>query len=170
MKTIKLISLTFIVLLLFSNCKKETGPKGDTGPAGPAGPAGSSGIKNDQVFTFTTSTSSWNAINWPYNYLETTFSITAITNAVLTTGDVHVYTSDNGGTSWTALPYSFITSQYSYIIKSGQVLIDITMTNGNMPTAPGAQVYKIVVFPPAFVKQHPDINYSNYNEVENYIN
>lgn len=150
------MSLALIGLLLFTNCKKDTGPKGDTGLAEPAG---SSGIKSDQVYTFTTTTSSWNAINWRYNYLETTFSITAITNAVLTTGDVHVYVSDNSGTSWTALPYSFITNQYSYILKSGQLLIDITMTNGNLPTAPGTQMYKVVVIPPAFVKDHPDINY-----------
>lgn len=149
MKTItKILSTCLLCILVLGSCKKQEGPKGDTGAAGTNGTSGVSGIKPDQVFTFTTSTTSWNPVTWPYNYQEATFSIPSITAAVLSGGDVRVYKGDGTGTSWTALPYSFFTTQYSYVVKTGQVLINVTLDNASLPSNPGVQDYKVVVLPP----------------------
>lgn len=165
-KQIRIFGITLLSLMLMANCKKETGPKGETGPAGATG---TTGIKGDQVFTFTTSASSWNAVTWPYSYQETSFPISAINSSVVSGGDVRVYLGDATASAWTALPYSFITNQYSYIVKTGQVDVNVTLSNANMPPNPGTQIYKVIVLPPAFIKNHPDLDMNDFKQVEYFI-
>lgn len=164
MITMKQITiLTILCLLTLAACKKETtGPKGETGATGATGPAGNS---NMQVQTFTTSTSSWTINTWPYNYAEVVFSIPAITSTVVSNGDVRVFVLDGNGTAWQSLPYSFLSSQYNFKYKIGELIIDNTLYNNAVPSNPGIQQFKVVIVPPGFIKNNPDINWNNYNEV-----
>ncbi len=165
--TSKIIAVLLLSTLFIAGCKKTTGPKGDTGATGPAGPSGTSSM---QVMTFTTATGDWTLYNWPYNYQEAVLSVSGITSSVVTSGDVRVYMMDASSTSWIGMPYSFVTNQYSYKYKSGQVILNLTLSNAGTPANPGVQQFKVVVMPPAFMANHPDVDWNDYNSVQKYLN
>ncbi len=161
--------LLFSSLLNFSCKKAETGPKGDTGAAGATGaqgPQGTPGTSNMQIQTFTTTTASWISYSWPYEYIETVLNVPAITSTVVANGDVRVYVLDAAGTSWMGMPYSFFSYQYNYKYKVSQVVIDYTIYNNGAPVNPGVQQFKVVIFPPAFIKNNSDIDFNDYSKVK----
>ncbi len=137
----KIIAVLILSIFFISGCKKTEGPKGDTGPAGPSGSA------SMQVTTFTTATVDWTLYSWPYNYQEAVLTVPGITSAVVTSGDVRVYMFDVATSSWIGMPYSFVTNQYSYKYKSGQVILNLTLSNSGSPANPGVQQFKVVVVP-----------------------
>jgi len=165
--TSKIIAVFLFSTLLIAGCKKTAGPKGDTGATGPAGSSSATGM---QVTTFTTAAVDWTLISWPYNYQEATLSVPGITSTVVTSGDVRVYMLDASTNSWIGMPYSFVTNQYSYKYKSGQVIINLTLSNAGIPGNPGAQQFKVVVTPPEFIFKNPAINWSDFNSIEKYLN
>ena len=162
--SLKIISVLLLSTIFIAGCKKTTGPKGDTGPAGP------SGSSTMQVTTFTTATGDWTSYSWPYNYQEAVLSVPGITSSVVTSGDVRVYMMDASTSSWIGMPYSFVTNQYSYKYKSGQVILNLTLSNAAAPANPGVQQFKVVVVPSAFIKNNPDVNWNDYYSVQNYLN
>ncbi len=165
-KTITSLTTVFAGLALtlgltFSSCKK-----GDTGPAGPQGPAGTNGtngVANIQTGTVTTNNASWSFDNTDNSY-NATLTFGAITQSVVEKGTVQVFIGDGTGQEWAALPFSYSIVQYNYSFKSGQVIISVTLSNGNAPNNPGGQQFKVVVIPPAMVK--PNVNVKNYNELK----
>ena len=138
-----LVSGLGLTCLMFTSCKK-----GDTGPAGPAGTNGTNGVANIQTSSVTSTNGSWSydATEDSYN---ATISYPAITQEVVDRGTVQVYIGNSSGTSWAALPFAYFDLQYSYEYRIGQVLISVVLNNSSALANPGAQVFKIVVIPPA---------------------
>jgi len=170
---IKFSVLTIVLIIAFSSCKKTAGPKGDTGPAGANGANGTNGTNgaaNITVSTYTVASSSWTINSWPYNYAEAVLMIPAITSTVFTNGDVRLYIADATGTQWVGMPYDFFSAQYNYKVKTGEVDIEYTLYNNSVPTNPGVQVFKVVIFPPAFIKNNPGTDWNDYEAVKSKFN
>jgi hypothetical protein len=163
---LKITTVLLASILFFTACKKSAGPKGDTGAAGAQGPAGNNNIT---VQTFTTATSDWTTYSWPYNYVEAVLTVPAITSTVVSSGDVHVYMLDATGTMWMGMPYSYISNQYNYKYKAGQVILDLTLSNNTAPMNPGTQQFKVVVIPPALIKKYPNVNWNDYNSLQKFL-
>jgi hypothetical protein len=98
--------------------------------------------------------------------VEATLTVPAITPTVVANGDVRVYMLDPTGTSWMGMPYSYVTNQYSYKYKSGQVIINLTLSSSAPPANPGTQQFKVIVAAPDLIKKNPDVNRANYNEMK----
>jgi hypothetical protein len=156
--TILIAGLALTLSTLFSSCKK-----GDTGPAGPTGTNGTNGVANIQTSTVTTNNLSWVFDN-TNNSFNATIIYAAITQAVVDKGTIQVFIGDGTSTQWEALPFAYSTFQYNYNYKLGQILISVTLSNGNPPANPGGQQYKVVVIPPAMVK--PNVNVKNYYDLK----
>lgn len=160
----KISAFIFVLTLTFAACQKSTqGPKGDTGAAGANG---TNGFVNISVNVYTVTSASWTNYTWPYNYDEAIISIPAITSTIVSGGDVRAYILDPTGTQWIGMPYSFLSSQYNYKIKDGQLTIQYTLYNNAAPTNPGTQQFKVVIIPPAFIKQNPNVDWNNYEAVK----
>jgi hypothetical protein len=152
-----------VLTLLFSACKK-----GDTGPAGPAGPAGTV-----SVTTTTYTVSTWtNSSIW-----YTDLNVPALTSSVQATGAVEVFLSVNNGTTWTALPYTYVGSTVDYFMgfatNANQVEIQWTYNGVGSGSSPNSVLgatcqFKIVVVPSSMRKA--GVNYHNYSEIKNAYN
>ena len=132
-----------------TSCKK-----GDTGPAGANG---KNGVANIQTATVTTNNASWVLDNSDNSY-NATLTYAAITQAVVEKGTIQVFISDGNGAEWLALPFSYGTVQYNYSYKVGEILLTVTLSNGNAPNSPGGQQFKVVVIPPAAKSSNPENN------------
>ena len=139
-----LFSSLFFVL---SSCKK-----GDTGPQGEPGKNGSSNI---QSYSQTAVNNSW-TYNSSENSYDVTFSVPAITNAVVNGGTIQVFLGiGTTTTQWAAMPFAYGNSQYNYDYQLGKVNIYVTLGNGNTPDNPGGLQFKVVVIPPAAKSANP---------------
>lgn len=154
------------VLIAFVSCKK-----GDTGPQGPAGPAGANGSANVSYGTVTVTPGTWSSVGT--GQWEVSYSDAAITDA---DQDMVIgYVSSSTGTWW-ALP----TTNYFTTAGSGDALdlaystgnFTILYTNNNVSaTAPTVAVsFKVVVIPPAIIKNNPSTNWNDYNQVKKFLN
>ena len=146
-----LLFLSAAVLFLFSNCTKET--------------YGNTDIYSD------TYTADWTFDDPSY---RVTISEAKITQDVIDNGAVMVYIS-NGSGGWIALPCTLpqtasYASTYSYVLHSGGVTVWKTDTD-LLTLDPGAYgVFKIVVLSQHGLKQHPDLNLTDYEEVKKELN
>ncbi|MCC6371207.1 MAG: hypothetical protein IT236_09405 [Bacteroidia bacterium] len=157
-QTTLILSLATICLTL-NSCKK-----GDTGPAGPQGTAGTNGVANIQTGTVTTNNSTWTLDNTDNSY-NATLTYAAITQSVIDKGTVQVFISDGNGSEWAALPFSYGIVQYNYSYKLGQVIISVTLSNGNAPNNPGGQQFKVVVIPPAAKAPKPESGNVDFKQI-----
>lgn len=89
--------------------------------------------------------------NWTENFNEwsTIIPVAAITSDVLENGSVVTY-KENGNNVWNSLPLTYYTtSSYSttfeVAITVGQVIVNVSNSDGNLPTNPGEVVFKISV-------------------------
>jgi hypothetical protein len=157
MKKTTTIFLTALMLIavLFTNCKKEPGPKGDTGATGAQGPAGPAAKYYDisKVFSSSTNSASY-----------------ALPN-VLNTGDVVlVYVLDTYSFKY-ILPYkgslttaTSITDNFdlTYSVGSITVFLENKTTLSNVHIV----YFKIVVISASAIKQNPNLDYSNFDQVQ----
>ncbi len=154
-KLLRLTALFSIGAILFTSCGKD-------GAVGPQGPAGIPGNANVQTGVFLNQSFTFVAANSDY---ELYLNYNAITQYVLDQGAVIVYFQTTSNTSgWTMLPATFAGAPVNTSYGLGQVEI----TDGTMPT--GLFNFKVVVIPPAVMKAHPGVNFSNYSEVRNAFN
>lgn len=164
-KQIKISAIIMTVLatalfLNFTSCKK-----GDTGPAGAKGDPGKNGISNITTYTANVTSANW-VLNSP-DY-ETTLLTPNLNSSIVNGGAVMVYIGNNTSTSWSALPFSYQTVQFSYTYSLGQVLISVGLSNGSVVSNPGNCTFKIVIIPFDYLK--PNVNINNYNEVKKAYN
>jgi hypothetical protein len=100
--TIRTWMAIILILFMVQSCSKAgvTGPAGPAGATGPAGPTGPQGNANVQTFIFLKQSFSAGLVN--------TFSIPAITQNVLDSGAVIIYTrlsAASSGDTWIQLPW-----------------------------------------------------------------
>lgn len=154
-----LFSFILTATLIFTACKKETGPKGDTGATGPQGPAGNANV---QSFTITTTNGSWTFDAADFSWYSD-ISASQITSNVMEKGTVQAFIKGTDN-SWIAMPFtSSLGDAFIYSVNLNKVRVyyhDATTTPGN----PGGQTFKVVIIPPAMMK--PNVNYRNYEELK----
>lgn len=126
----KLFICLFISLIALAGCKKEEGP---TGPKGDPGTNGNANVK-----AFTYSNQAW--VNQGSTY-EIILPVSAITQAIQDKGNVQVFASTNGGTTWAGLPFSAAGYSWVYASEVGKIHIDAY----GYTTAPNPISVKVVV-------------------------
>ena len=155
MKAINTFSFISLMLIFFG-CEKE-------GPAGPAGPAGADG--NANVVSTNVTSSAWVYVNSSW---EISFAYPEITQEIINSGAVLVYIKVNE--SYNQLPLTFYQSQeYSTSIQVSTYNGGVTMFWSDsdlvQPINPGSQTFKIVVIASSVMRQNPNVNYNNYEDV-----
>jgi hypothetical protein len=160
MKTTKLI-LAIAITSLFFSCGKD----GATGPQGPSGMNGNANVQGASG-----SVTSWNNNGTIY---YTTFTDGALTSAVQSTGAVEVFLSTDNASTWKALPFTEV-SGTDYIMlyhtSVGSIEIDWIYNGAGLGSDPNTYYsatcqFKIVCIASSIIKQHPNTNWTNYNEV-----
>lgn len=162
MKTKIFLPLAIVFAILFTQCTKE-GPAGPQGTAGNNGTNGTNGNANvTGSTTVTTNSASWTAIStWGFSAI---INLGAIDQDIVDKGAVMVY--EQLGTGWLALPYTYGKVSRSYLFSPGMVKIYIQNTDGSTATNPGAITYRIVVISASNRMAHPNVDYTNYEEVK----
>jgi hypothetical protein len=162
MKKIKLLMVAAISAVCLNSCSK-----GDTGPAGPTGATGNANVA---IGNFTVPSTDWVVDGSDAYQIDCTVNITS--GPDLTSGACMAYVSADD-VNWTALPYSYESGgvQYSwnYTFNSTSLIMYIQNTTPFSTTVPGAYAttyLKLVVIPPAVMKQHPNVDWKNYNTVQ----
>jgi hypothetical protein len=166
LKIMKTKNLLLAAMMLFgigiTSCKKAE--KGDTGPAGKNGNANvTSVLLNANTWT-------WDNTNkWSY---ATFSSVSILTSATASSGAVILY--EGSGTSWTAVPYSFnlsggVTYHALFEYDVNTVTIYKALSDDSNPN-PSASQFKLICIPPASIKEHPNVDYTNYMEVRKTFN
>jgi hypothetical protein len=152
MKTVKL-SLGVLLLSFFASC---TGP---AGPDGAPGQNGLNGVANITNGTITVPAASWNSSSanyWNYGVAD---------NAIvdMNVDAVMVYVLANG--NYFGLPSaSLLTSGDVMSFGYQNNLVSLIYNN---PSAPTADLqFKVVVIPPAIMKNNPGLNLKDYNAVQ----
>ena len=145
------------IAAFFSSCTKD----GATGPTGPQGPAGNANV---QQYTYIITSGSWSKVSatqWSYN----------TTLGVPTTDVADVYFSENGA-SFLPLPYGSLFSSGDNLTFGYQTGAGLTLfyTNPSSVAPPSTIYANVFVVPPAVMKQHPNTNWNDYNQVSAIMN
>jgi hypothetical protein len=165
-------TFTFLVTLLVSisllSCKKE-GPMGPQGPAGTNGVDGSDGINgNANVKTYTVSITSANWICSGICYADVTCQ--GITQNIVNTGSVHLFMeSPTQAGAWLNMPwtdmYSGYITTYNFAYVLGTLRISKVDSDLTTPSNPGTRKFKIVVIASSGKLAHPEVDYTNFEEI-----
>jgi hypothetical protein len=168
MKISFVLSIMLITLSMLS-CKKE-------GPIGPQGPAGTNGINgidgvdgNANVITYTVNTTSANWTCSSICYVDVTCP--GITQDIVNTGSVHVFMeSPTQAGAWLNMPwtemFSGYISNYNFVFVLGTLRISKSDSDLTTPANPGTRKFKIVVIASSGKLIHPEVDYTNYNEIK----
>ena len=151
-----------ILALTVSSCQK-----GDTGPAGSAGTNGTNGtngVANITSAIYPVTPGSWS--NPSTDVYTVSYTNSAISDA--NHDGIEVFISTNGSI-WFGLPSTNLISsgdnvEFNY--SNGQIEFLYIFTSAPTSTLD----FKVVVIPPAIMKQHPNTNWSDYNNVIKYCN
>ncbi|MHB8261150.1 MAG: hypothetical protein ACYDCN_09870 [Bacteroidia bacterium] len=176
MKTITMKTLAagmaVATMILVTSCggpQGAQGPQGLTGAPGTNGTNGLNGNANVITNTSSTSASTWVAVNGNTEW-DASFTVTAITSTVVTSGTVQLFLGDGTGNTWYALPSSYKGLEYNYSYSLNTVAIQVTNDNGSLPTLPGNGTgvvqFKFVVIPPGARLANPNVNFKNYAEIK----
>lgn len=150
---------TFILMLFFTACTKETvqGPKGDPGAAGGGG---NSSIQSSAIFTV--STTQWqktaDTSAWKF-----TINTDLITKDIVDKGIVKVFVQI--GTSWWELPFTEgdLFTQFGFDV--GVANLYFTDIHGGLPARPSTKAYRVITISALARTSHPTTNWGNYYEV-----
>ena len=138
---------------LFMGCTKQ----------GATGPAGANGNANVISSVYDVQPSSWSSDGSGGWYC----SLTPVENPTL--GAVEIYASTDG-TDWAALPaigYTVGAPDINYACNTTTLQVSYDAQTGTASIAkPVNLVYiKVILIPPAVMKQHPNTNWKDINEV-----
>ena len=161
MKRIKTFTFLLLVAVMpaLSGCKKEAGP------AGPTGAAGNANVKSTNV-----TIAAWGYTDPSWVVI---LPFTGITQAILDHGAVLVYVKS--GEEYSQLPLTIYQSNsYSTSIETvsqlNQVTVYWTDSDLTQPNNPGPKTFKIVAIASSGMTEHPDVDYTNYEEVATTFN
>ena len=159
MKKIGTLMLGLLVVTSFLGaCKKKEGP---------AGPAGADGNANVKSVTVSTVAADWTG-DGVAGY-SITINAPIITADIVATGAVMCY-MDISGTTY-ALPYSYLYNGFTrhmlFDYAAGTLTVDRRDDDG-ATTNPGSSnaKIKIVAISSSGLIQHPNVDFSNYEEVK----
>lgn len=138
--------------LTFTSCDKEE-----------AGPPGADGVANISAHSFVTNTNAWAADN-SSNVLIYQHTIPEITEDVVQSGAVLAYLGDGTGDLWIAMPLSTLGIDFVFGYYESNVEINVSLSNGEMPSNPGGQEFKVVIIPPA--QRISTVDHQDYEQVQ----
>lgn len=120
-------------------------------------------------------TSDTYTVSWVFDdpSYKTTISEPQITQDIIDNGAVMVYKS-NGNGGWIALPYTLpidntYSSTFSYVLYDGGVTVWKTDTD-LLTLDPGTSTFKIVILSQHGLIKHPNLDLTDYKEVEKALN
>jgi hypothetical protein len=168
-KTILNTMMAIGIALMLNGCAGKDGAPGATGPQGAQG--------NANVTTQTWTVSSWG--NNGSNYYAS-FSDPNLTSAIQSSGTVEVFFTPDGGTTWTALPFTQYMGSgspnyyWEYKTQVGVVYVLWTYNGAGLGSDPNAiygvtSEFKDVCIAAAIMKQHPNTNWKDYSQVQSII-
>jgi hypothetical protein len=160
-KLVKFLSLIILSTALITGCKKKTvtGPQGDTGAQGQQGAQGNANVTNT---TFTISSWTASGVGYASNYL----SLPNLDSTAFVSGVVMSYFMQSSSSFY---PLPFTDGYYTIQPEYGFQWMRVYLYNNDhsVPSSPtGSAIIRVVIIPPAIKRQHPNINYQNYNEVK----
>jgi len=166
MKT-KLLTLVSAIALLFAGCK------GDQGDPGAQGPEGNANVVGTQ---FAVTDASWSDNNGDYTV---DLTVPALTSDIASGGAVETFLSQDGGTTWIALPFTTVASNsenafWNYAYSTGSVTVAL-LWNGADNGSPNAFYnvntldINVVCIAPATMKKYPNTNWKDYNVVKSIL-
>ena len=159
-----LFSFAILAMMFLVSCTKP----GPTGPEGPAGTNGTNGINgtNGNANVIGTNTVALNSGNWSAigSNFEATITAPAITQAIVDKGAVMVY--EQFGSYWVSLPYTIGKLSVVYYFTLNTVKIDYVYNDNSQTPNPGNKTYRIVAISASAMLAHPNINWTNYEEVK----
>src|SRR5580704_13068133 len=123
-KSLQFILFVSLVFFAFTDCTKN----GGLGPTGPAGPQGPQGNANVQSITF---------LNQSFTAgIVLSFSIPAITQNIVDSGEVVYYTRPAGGTDWIPLPmdlasYNQVITPWTFYVGGASVVANFNSSAAN---------------------------------------
>lgn len=165
----KLLSLLLLVgITAFIACKGELGPAGPSGQDGTDGIDGTDGTDgqdgnaNVKSYTTTISAANWVPFTADLSYID--LQVPILTEEIAATGMVMVYLQE-AGNEWYALPFSRGTQSYFFWVKPGFARIH-TQNDSTAPTKFAGKV-RIVAASSDGRARHPDLDWTNYQEVKN---
>lgn len=137
------------------------------GPQGPAGTNGVDGNANVKCYTVNLFSNNWACSS--ICYADVTCS--GITQDIINTGSVHVFMQSTTNTGvWLNMPWTEFNSTYSsnynfnYSLNSLRIFKqDSDLTT---PANPGSRFFKIVVIASSGKLAHPEVDYTNYEEIK----
>jgi len=154
----KLFFLSMIVAVVLSGCRGDDGVEGPQGPAGSNGTNGTNGAANVSSGFYDPN---WDPIIPNY---YTTFTVTSITDTL--NDIVLVFCKRVAGGSWEMLPvYDFACagSNIGFSYNLGNVIVNYY----SIVCIPlSTWRFRVVVIKPALARDHPDVDYNNYEEVK----
>ena len=166
-KITTMLAALMLVAVLFTNCKKEPGPKGDAGAVGATGPQG---LPGPSAKTYTFNAFFDTSIQYyTYNGL---FGEYDSDDAVL----VYVLNAYYSSTPYCVLlPYvaNGTVNIYAEIGDLGTIYINTDKANGTAGSPWTSSVsfkFKAVVIKSTMLKKHPEVNLKNYDEVAQTFN
>jgi hypothetical protein len=162
MATRSILVAMLAIATAFTSCTKDgaTGPAGAAGADGKNGTNGTNGVANISSHIYTVASAAW-APDGTGLY-TTIITDTAISN--VTSDGVQVFCEIASG-NFMALPAPNVLNwgdQVYWDTRSG--LVEVLYAFTSAPS--GTTNFKIVVIPPAAIKQHPNTNWRNYSEVQ----
>jgi hypothetical protein len=183
MKTTKFLTGIMAIgfAVTFLSCSKgdtgATGPAGPTGAAGAAGATGATGATgnaNVKDSTFTITTAQWSSIA-EYDYVAITDP--QITAAIVSSGEVSVFWSTNGGVSWDNLNW-VSENPTGYMMDFNYNLNTVTMyfTNNGVAANPDAVYgftsteFKVVSTTADGMVRYSNTYWKDYNQVQAILN
>ena len=159
LKQIGLIMLIGIFTVMINGCAKDGAP----GAQGPAGVNGNANVLGSNTISVTSS-------DWTLSgYYTTSFTLPAITQAIVDKGVVMVY-EKMGAASWQCMPYTAGIEERDFTFAVGTFKIWVHNTDGSATTNPGAQTYRAVAISASNLIAHPNVNWKNYQEVKTIFN
>lgn len=161
--TLSSLAVSLLLITSLNSCK---GSKGDPGPTGAQGNANvASG-----TITVAGGTSNWSFQGAPTYESYVDLTDNSITSSIISTGAVLVYESSDGGTTWTALPYTNYSTTgesytTSYTYTTGAVTIWDANSLDTYDPPLNSLTFKIVAVASNVRKKNPNVNWNNYNDV-----
>ena len=177
-KTILKVTILLFTSLLILSCSSD-GAEGPAGPAGPAGANGTNGINgingNANVVgsePFSTAANNWTSLLGGRAWTATLSGATSITQNIVDKGMVIVFRryTTNGVTTWSPLPDTNININISYSYSLGAIQFLAQSTNDVSIPNPGTITFRYVVISPTNLSANPNVNWKNFNEVQNILN
>jgi hypothetical protein len=158
---IKIVGLIIITAITVNSCKK-----------GKDGEPGKDGISSVTSHTFSVSNWTDNATYW-YTHLSTP----ELTSDNINSTSVQVYFSTVAN-NWQAMPFTYVGSTdhfMNYISAISLIEVRWEYNGAGSGSSPvtiygAASMFKVVIIPPAIIKQHPNVDLNNYNEVKETFN